>query len=158
MNPTEMMRSGYERSFSINLLKLNGLIDAELGDDAEADAVRDDMDSDWKRMDEIQRVRMSYLSVELDHLAQAEYRPDYAGPVDRQWADELQQARQHFGTEGADRILALLRDSRAVRPSGNFFYIQAKQYERLGMPEVARAFYGAAEARSVDNLTLLSVA
>lgn len=158
MNPTETMRSGYERSFSINLLKLNGLIDAELGDDAEADAVRDDMDSDWKRMDDRQRQRMRHLSVDLDHLAQAEDKPDHTGPVDRRWADELQQARQHLGTEGADRILALLRDSRAGRPSGNFFFIQAKQYERLGMPEVARACYDAAETRSVDNLKLLSVA
>ena len=46
MNPSDAIRHGRERSFSIARLKLNGLIDAGLGDDAEADAVRDDMDSD----------------------------------------------------------------------------------------------------------------
>ena len=78
--------------------------------------------------------------------------------MDREWADELQLARKQPGTEGADRILALLRDDRAGGPSENFTFIRAKQYERLGMPEVARAFYEAAEARSVDNPKLLSVA
>ena len=61
MSTNEAIRHGLERSFSINLLKLNELIDAGLGDDAVADAVRDDMDSDWKRMDEIQRRRMGFL-------------------------------------------------------------------------------------------------
>ena len=150
--------SSFERSFSISLLKLNELIDADLGDEADADAVRDDMDSEWKRMDEIQRKRMGYLSVDLEHIAQAKGEPDHVGAVDHEWANELQLARKLPGIEGADRILALLRDERAGRPSGNFFFIRAKQYERLGMPEVARAFYDAAETRSIDNLKLLTVA
>ena len=148
----------HERAFSIALLRLNELIDADADEETEGDAVRDVMDMHWYRMDEVQRKRMGYLSVDLEHIAQAKGEVDHVGAVDREWANELQLARTLPGIDGADRILALLRDQRAGRPSGNFFFIQAKQYERLGMPEVARAFYDAAETRSVDNLKLLSVA
>lgn len=148
----------YELGYSLALLRLNDLIVAGLDEEAEGDAVRDEMDMHWYRMDDRQRQRMRHLSVDLNDLAQAEDKPDHAGPVDRQWAQEMQSVRDVAGAEGADRTLALLRDSRAGRPSGNFFLIQAKQYERLGMPEVARAFYDAAETRSVDNLKVLSVA
>ena len=148
----------HERAYSLALMRLNELIAVGLDEDSEGDAVRDEMDMHWYRMDDRQRQRMRHLSVDLKQLSNAKEKPDYIGPVDREWADELQLARKLPGIEGADRILAVLRDQRAGRPSGNFFFIQAKQYERLGMPEVARAFYDAAEARSVDNLKLLSVA
>ena len=158
MNTIDSLDRTHERAFSIALMHLNELIEADIDEETEGDAVRDEMDMHWYRMDESQRERMGYLSVDLEALAHAESESDHPGPVDRAWADELQLARKQVGPEGADRILALLRDKRAARPSGNFFFIRAKQYERLGMPEVARAFYDAAEARSVDNLKVLSVA
>ena len=155
MNNIDYTDRTHERAFSVALMHLYELIEAGRDEEAEGDAVRDEMDMNWYRMDELQRERMGYLSVDLEALAQAEDKPNHVGPVDREWADELQLALK---IEGADRILALLRDKRAARPSGNFFFIRAEQYERLGMPEVARAFYEAAEARSVDNLKVLSVA
>ena len=148
----------HDRAYSVALMRLNELIEAGQDEDAEGDAVRDEMDMHWYRMDDRQRQRMRHLSVDLQQLSEVHGKPDQTEAVDQEWANELQLARKLSGNEGADRILALLRDQRAGRPSGNFFFIQARQYERLGMPEVARAFYDAAEARSVDNLKLLSVA
>ena len=159
MNDLDATDRSHERAFSVALLRLNELIEADRDEEAEGDAVRDEMDMHWYRMDDRQRERMDFLSVDLEHLTQAKGKPDHVGPVDREWANELQSARGIAGIEGTDRILALLRDRRAGRPSGNIAFIQAGQYERLGMPEAALVFYEAAESRdqAVKTVTLIFV-
>jgi hypothetical protein len=149
---------GHEQAYSVAMMHLNALIEAGRDEETEGDAVRDVMDMHWYHMDDRQRERMDFLSVDLEPLAQAKGKPDYVGPIDPEWAKETQSARGIPGVEGAHRLLVMLRDPRAGQPSGNIAFIQARQYERLGMPEVALAFYEAAEARSVDNLRLLAVA
>ncbi len=147
MNERGSFERSHERAFSVALLHLNALIESGRDEEAEGDAVRDEMDMHWYRMDERQRERMDYLSVDLEDLAQAKGKPIHVGPIDRKWAEEMRSARDVAGVEGADRILALLRDPRAGRPSGNIAFIQARIFERLGMPEVAFRFFEAAEDR-----------
>ena len=126
MNETESFDRTHERGFSVALLQLNKLIEAGRDEDAEGDVARDDMDMQWYRMDDRQRERMDFLSVDLEQLARAKGKPDYVGPIDPEWAKEAQIARGIAGTEGADRLLNLLRDRRAGRPSGNVAFIQAR--------------------------------
>ncbi len=148
MNEFDSLKCSYERAYSLALMHLNELIAAGLDEEAEGDAVRDEMDLHWYRMDDRQRRRMRRLSVDLDRLANAMGGPEHVAPIDPTWANEVQQARSVAGPEGADRILALLRDPRAGRSSGNIAFLQARTYEQLGLPEVALAFYEAAEAHN----------
>ncbi len=159
MNKPDSYDRSYERVYSVALLRLNKLIDTGLDEEAEGDAVRDEMDMHWYRMDDRQRERMDYLSVDLEDLAQAKNKSDHAGPIDRKWAEEMQSVRDVAGAEGADRILALLRDPRSGKISANIAFIQARNYERLGLPEAALRFYEFAEARdgSLKAMTLHSL-
>ncbi len=154
MNESESFDRSHERAFSVALLRLNELIEAGRDEEAEGDAVRDEMDMQWYRMDDRQRERMDYLAVDLEHLAQAKGKPDYVGPIDREWAKEYQVTWDIMTEAGADRVLALLRDRRAGLPSGNHIFVQARNYERLGMPEVALSFYETAESRDKSFATM----
>ena len=130
----------HERAYSVALMRLNELIEAGQDEDAEGDAVRDEMDMHWYRMDDRQRQRMRHLSVDLQQLSEVHGKPDQTEAVDQEWANELQLARKISGNEGADRILALLRDQRAGRPSGNFFFIQLVEWRCFSATPMFKKF------------------
>jgi hypothetical protein len=134
------------RKYGRLLLRLHDLIAKGQGDDSEADAVRDDMDSPWHAMTEAEQQRMGGLSEDLYSLA--ENRPRSV----KMFAEERSKWGTAFGSAFEsgdwDRALQLLRQCPDDVPADHVAYFQAECWEHLGCPEIALRFM-----RSATHLT-----
>jgi hypothetical protein len=142
-------------AYSRLLLRLHDLITRGQGDDAEAEAVRDQMDAPWHAMTEAEQERMGGLSEDLYALAENNARSvKMSAEERRRWGEEFRAA---FECGGSDRALGLLRRPPDDVPADHVAFIQADCWERLGCPEVALQFMRAATrldtARAVSVLT-----
>jgi hypothetical protein len=142
MKPVAATDESPARAYARLLLSLHDLISAGRGDDPEADAVRDQMDSPWYAMTEAEQERVGGLSEDLYALAENDRR------LVKMSAEERQQWSREFGAAfeaGAwDRALELLRHPPDDAAADLVALSQAECWEHLGVPEVALRFMRAA--------------
>jgi hypothetical protein len=144
------------RAYGRLLLRLHDLIAQGRGDEAEADAVRDQMDAPWHALTAAEQERVGGLSEDLYALAENNLRSV------KMSADERREWGQEFGAAFAaaewDRALVLLRRPPDDVPAAYLAFFQADCWEHLGCPEVALRFMRSATrldaARAVSVLTL----
>jgi hypothetical protein len=156
MNHTTATDDTPARVYGRLLLRLHDLIAKGQGDDAEADAVRDQMDAPWYAMTEAEQERVGGLSEDLYALADKNPRSVRMTEEERrQWGKEFGTA---FDAGDWDRALVLLRRPPDDVPGDHVAFFQAECWEHLGCPEIALRFMRAATrletARAVSVLTL----
>jgi len=135
-----------DREYSVLLLKLNELIAQDMGDAAEADAIRDKMDSYWARMSPQQQQRVRWLTVDLETLS-PEYPPATVRLAEASWLNEVNGEWDKLWAGDTEKALSLLRDPRASSPvSGGLIALKGRAWEAAGFPEVALRFLLAAES------------
>jgi hypothetical protein len=144
------------RAYGRLLLRLHELIAKGQGDNAEADAVRDEMEAPWYAMTEAEQERVSGLSEDLYALAGNTLRSvKMSAEERREWGQAFGAA---FEAGDWDRALVLLRRPPDDVPADHVAYFQADCWEHLGCPEVALRFMRAATGlnteRAVSVLTL----
>lgn len=137
-------------------LRLHDLIANGQGDDPEADAIRDQMDTPWHDLTEAQQERVGGLSEDLYALAENNTRSMTMSAEERRnWGQEFKAA---FEAGAWDRALVLLRHPPDDVPADHVAFFQADCWEHLGCPEVALRFMRSATrldpAHAVSVLTL----
>lgn len=129
------------------LLRLHRVIGEGQGDSDQADRLRDEMDPLWEEMDERERDRIRGLSEDLHGLREGRPAPL---PMDRQavraWWGQVVAAYQQSQSGSVDDLLALLRRPHPAEVPGHVVrLLQARCWQRVGVPEVGLVFLQAAE-------------
>jgi hypothetical protein len=129
------------------LLELHRLIGEGQGDSDQADRLRDEMDPLWDELDERERDRIRGLSEDLHGLREGTPTPL---AMDRQavraWRGQAVAAYQQSQSGHVDDLLALLRRPYPAEVSVHVVrLLQARCWQRLGVPDVGLVFLQAAE-------------
>jgi hypothetical protein len=129
------------------LLELHCLIGEGRGDTDQADRLRDEMDPLWDQLDERERDRIGGLSEDLHGLREARPAPlPMDHPAVRAWRGQALAAYQQSQGGNVDDLLALLRRPYPAEvPAHVIRLLQARCWQRLGVPAVALVFLQAAE-------------
>jgi hypothetical protein len=156
MNSTAATDDTPARAYGRLLLRLHDLITKGQGDDPQADAVRDQMDTPWYAMTEAEQERLGGLSEDLYSLAENNARSvKMSAEERRKWGQEFGAA---FEAGDWDRALVLLRRPPDDVPADHVAFFQADCWEQLASPEVALRFMRAATrlnaAQAMPVLTL----
>jgi tetratricopeptide (TPR) repeat protein len=131
------------RAFSKLLLQLHALDLQGRDDDADADALREQMSALWPDLNEQERSRVKELSGDLQDIAEGGVKSVCITPAERKsWGSEFKHA---YTTGDWDALLALLRHPPADVPASMVPFQQARCWEAMGDLEVALAFMREAE-------------
>jgi hypothetical protein len=139
--------SRHYREYQRMLVKLHGFIAGGLGDSAEANELRQEMEGLEAHLSNEETIRLNALSGDLSMLHEREI-PD-AGVVGRVPAAELpHRIERAYRREDWDEVLALLRAdvSRFLRPE-QVAYMRSRAYESLDELAPAVAFIDEAARR-----------
>jgi hypothetical protein len=136
------------------ILRLHRLIGEGQGDSDQADLLRDEMDPLWDEMDERERDRIRGLSEDLHSLREgkpAGVRMDREAV--RAWRGRVSVGYQQSQSGDVDRLLGLLREPYPSEvPALVVRLLQARCWQRLGVPDLGLAFLHAAEQSLFEEM------
>jgi tetratricopeptide (TPR) repeat protein len=134
------------------LRQLHHLMASGRGDTDEAEAVRCDMDTSWRRLNREEIARLKGLSADLYMLEDDEVlepaRPNERSP------DELKAELETSWRQGKwEDVLRLLRKGRSFGTQGQVAYLRARAYEQLGHLDASLLFMEYAASLKPDDAT-----
>ena len=153
MKPAVATDDSPVRAYARLLLGLHDLIAAGRGDDPEADALRDQMDTPWYAMTEAEQERVGGLSEDLYALAENNRRSVKMSTEERKkWGRDFGAAFEAGAWDGA---LELLRRPPDDAAADLVALSRAECWEHLGVPEVALRFMRAGTRLGADSVLRL---
>ena len=138
------------------LLELHKLFEEDLGDEEQADAIRDKMDETWEHMSSVEKERARWLSADLDTLSEGG--PEYVemNKIDQiEWKEKIAKMWEH---REFDSVLSSFRNpvpkniQRDIVP----FY-QARIWHHYGSIDSAFHFMKIAENNNPSSLIILNL-
>lgn len=135
---------------SIRLLRdLHFLTIAGKDESADADAIRDAMESPWWRLSELERERVSGLSGDLYTLGSIDPSAKPAALGDHQLIQSALQSGDW------DRVLTIIRENESQITTSQAAALRGIAWDRLGHPEVAALFFEEAARLEPNDLNCL---
>ena len=129
------------------LIELHRLIAAGMGNDDEADVVRDEMDAPWLKLSQEENMRLNGLSADLYALQNNEIYESYSGTPEQLRAD----LNAAWGRSDYETTLALLRKGTPFLTPDRVAYLRGRSYAGLGHADVGLLFLRDAAERDPER-------